>query len=466
VPISRYATPVRLRTVGAHLRAVLRLLAALWVAPLLVALLAGDLVEAGLFGAVALVALLAGRRPPPDPIEPKEALAVTGLCYPLLALAGAVAFLPRLGLLDGFFESLSGFTTTGLTVVRPQALPASLLFFRAYAQWIGGAGIVLLALLLLPGAGRAPLRLFLSERVEEERPGSVGDTVRAVVRIYAVLTAAGFLLLLASGVPAFEALLYALAGLSTGGFSPHADSAAAVPGAARAVLVLLMLLGATCFPLYTRLRGGGWRRLAADAQARALLLVIAGGAALLFACGGPPGRALFHAASAATTTGFALTEPATWSGGGKLGAIVLMVIGGAAGSTAGGIKLLRVLVLARIAYWLVLRHLLPREAEPPRERLAGQGEPWMLAGFVALYAGVLLAGALALAAGGHAAIDALFESASALGTVGLSTGITSPDLAPWAKLVLAFEMWAGRLEILPVLLVCYPRTWMRGRRVP
>jgi len=90
----------------------------------------------------------------------------------------------------------------------------------------------------------------------------------------------------------------------------------------------------------------------------------------------------------------------------------------------------------------------------------------MLAGFVALYAGVLLAGALALAAGGHAAIDALFESASALGTVGLSTGITSPDLAPWAKLVLAFEMWAGRLEILPVLLVCYPRTWMRGRRVP
>ena len=144
-----------------------------------------------------------------------------------------------------------------------------------------------------------------------------------------------------------------------------------------------------------------------------------------------------------------------------------MAIGGSSGSTAGGLKLMRLVVLAKLVQWTIRRSLLPAEAQVPLKYADApiESEPLRhLLGFTVAYVALIIAGGLALVLHGFAPIDALFESASALGTVGLSSGITSADLSTWGKLVLCLQMWAGRLEVLPVLVLFYPATWRFRRR--
>lgn len=468
-----FVTPLRPRVVLVHLGHALQLVAALLALPGGVALLLGEWVQAAVFAAVAVGALGLGlvvaRGGGLEP-DPREALAVAALGYLVAALAGALAFLPAVPLLDGLFESMSAFTTTGLSVTDPARLPRSLVFFRAWGQWAGGAGIAVLSVCLLASPGRAALELYTAEAARSTLAGSAIATARGVLGIYALLTALGFAGLLLAGLGPWDALLHALAAVSTGGFQPAPGPAAGGSGPALGVLIALMLLGALGLPLFGLARRRGLRVLVGDPQVRALGVVCAAGA-LLFLCGswpadqGPLAR-VFQAVSTATTTGFAVGDPRGWSEPARLAAVPLMIVGGATGSTAGGLKLVRLLLLVRLGWLALARVLLPRDAVLPVLH-AGQPVPSReledLTGLVALYLGVLLGGAALLALGGHAAGDALFESASALGTVGLSVGIASPDAAAWVKAVLVFEMWAGRLEIVPLLVLLAPWSW-RGRR--
>jgi trk system potassium uptake protein TrkH len=288
-----------------------------------------------------------------------------------------------------------------------------------------------------------------------------------VLSVYTALTALGFLAYIAVGMGPWDALLHVLATISTGGFSPYGKSIGHFPGPfAPLTVTLFVLLGAISFPLYYRARREGLGQLLSDVQVRALLLVTTIGTLVFWGFSGwrpselIPG--LFHTASALTTAGFSLSDVGTWPEGARALAIGLMVLGGSAGSTAGGLKLLRLILLLKLAHRLVIRVLLPEEAKVPI-KLHGVAVPdrelELVAGFFALYIGWLAISTLLLALAGFSLERALFESASALGTVGLSVGVTSPELAGWAKLVLIFDMWAGRLEILPVLVALYPSTW-------
>jgi trk system potassium uptake protein TrkH len=399
-----------------------------------------------------------------------EALVVTGLAYLVFALAGSIPFLPHAGFADALFESMSGFTTTGLTVVPLEHLPRSLLFFRAFSQWIGGAGIIILSLVVLAGSGLSWTRLYGLEFGEGKLVGSVFNTARLVFRVYSILTVAGIVALMVTGASPFEALLLALAALSTGGFAPSPDGVANVGGPwLPTALVVLMVLGAIGLPLYHLARREGLRVLVRDPQVRLLaILILAGtlwlwlGADLDF---GQLTASLFHAASSATTTGFSLSPEANWSQSSKLLTVVLMSIGGATGSTAGGMKLFRLLTALALVRWLVFRYMLPREAHVPLRvggTVIGRDELAYAFAFMAGYLLVLLLGGLLLTLAGHSALDAVFESASAVGTVGMSVGIANPDAASWVKMLLALEMWIGRLELLPVLVLFYPRTWLGG----
>jgi len=469
--LSRFISPLDLGAIGKYLGVVLQLLGVVLVVPALVALSLGEYSFAYLFGALALGSYLFGRLAAssrkPD-LELREALVVTALAYLTFGLVGALAFLPAANFIDGFFEAMSGFTTTGLSVLDVESLPQSLIFFRAYAQWIGGAGIIVLSLVVLLGPGRAAFKLYASEFGRENLVGSVIATARVVAVIYLGLTALGFLAFIASGLEPFEAAVHALATLSTGGFSPHRESIGHFGPSVAWAAMGGMLLGAISFPLYYLARREGPRRLLQDLQAR-YLIVLAAAAALLFL--GLEGwriealtPSIFHAVSAITTSGFAVSGVSTWPEGSKLLSIFLMIVGGSAGSTAGGIKLFRLILLVRLGGWLVVRSLLPEEAKLPVKYgglVMSNRELKQIFGFVALYLALVLLTALLLAFAGFGVTDSLFESASALGTVGLSAGVASPQLASWAKLLLIFEMWAGRLEILPVLIVLYPGTWRR-----
>lgn len=473
----RHISPLDLRAVRTYLALLLQLLGAALIVPFIVALLAGELRMALVFGGLTVGAIglgWAGARGRPASIELKESLVVTALAYLMFGLVGALALLPVAPLLDGFFEAMSGITTTGLSVLDLEGLPQSVLFFRAYAQWIGGAGIIVLSLAVLLGPGKAAFRLYTSEYGEENLIGSVVATARVVISVYSALTAVGFLAYVAAGMGPWDALLHVLATLSTGGFSPYPESIAhfATPWVYLAVTTL-MIAGAISFPLYFAARREGLRRLWGDLQLRALIGIWLLAALLFWGAWGwrsdglLPG--LFQAASALTTTGFSVNDAASWPEPVRLLTLLLMIVGGSAGSTAGGIKLLRLILLWKIAQVVVVRALLPDEAKVPLKyngvAISGR-EIELLLGFFALYLAIWLLAAVALTLAGFPAIDSLFESASALGTVGLSTGVTSPELVGWAKLLLVLEMWAGRLEVLPVLVVLYPGTWRWRRRSP
>jgi trk system potassium uptake protein TrkH len=263
--------------------------------------------------------------------------------------------------------------------------------------------------------------------------------------------------------------------LSTGGFSQHQQSMGHFAGTGKNTILfavmLFMLLGAVSMPLYYYMIYEGGNRLFRDLQARYLLALALTGRLLFWsAASWLPAKfpeSVFHAISSLTTTGFSISDPSTWDEKKKSLSIILMVFGGGACSTAGGIKLLRLIIVVKLATWAVLKSMLPAESKLPiryGEMAISADEIRHVGSFLALYAGLLCISSLVLIYSGFPMVDALFESCSALGTVGLSTGIVSPDLSTGLKLMMAFDMWAGRLEILPVLVTLYPGKWTLHRR--
>lgn len=467
--LGRFAPPLDVRSVGYHLAGLLGLVGACLALPALVGVVAGEVAHAATFAGLGAAAVAVGwlvRRAEAPTLSLREGLVVVALAYPLLALVGAVAYLPEAGPADAFFEALSGFTTTGLTVVTPEALPASVAFFRSFSQWLGGAGIAIVYLAVLAGPRSAASRLYMAEFEEGDVLGNVARSTRMLAAVYLGLTAAAYAALAIAGAGAFDGLLHALSLVSTGGFSPFSDSVGGydAPGVA-AVVPVFMVLGATSLPLlHLVVVQRRWRRGVGDVQLRTLAVLLAAGVAVHLAFQAwPPerfGSTVFHVVSAATTTGFVLDEPAGWSAGAKLATVGLMAVGGAAGSTAGGLKLLRLAVLVRLVRWTVVRALLPREAHVPLQvhDVAVREDDLRRTVAVAVCAVLLLfATSLALVGTGAAVGDAAFEATSAFATAGPSVGLTGSELATWAKLVLCLNMWLGRVEILPVLLLLRPR---------
>jgi len=455
----------------------LRLLGAVLALPVVISLIYREFAYSWIFGALALGLYLGGhlgsrRLFQPQALELKEALVVTALVYLLFSLVGAIPFLKGTSFINGLFEALSGFTTTGLSVLDPARLPETLLFFRSYAQWIGGAGIIILSLAILLRPGGAAFKLYATEFGEENIVGSVIATARVVLRIYLILTALNYLAYLAAGMGPFDGLLNAFSTISTGGFSSWPDSIGHYHSTAVSlVTILFMGIGATSFPLWFLARREGVRRFTSDRQVHYLLaLSLLGGLFLMIGFGLAvrdivPG--LFQAVTALSTTGFSTLGQRGLSAGAKLVTIVLMIIGGATGSTAGGIKLFRLIVLVGLLRWLFLRPLLPEEAKIPikyGDSGVSDRELKAIAGFILLYLAILIIAALILMLSGYGFTDSLFEAASAQGTVGLSVGVTSPTMPTLAKLVLMLLMWLGRLEIAPVLIALYPGIWFRLRR--
>lgn len=464
--------PLNLWAIFIYLAALLRPLGVVLVLPALVALFFGELIYAAIFAVLALTCFFLGRNADFKAIvlDFQEALVVTAAAYLLFAVIAALPFLPVTSFLDGFFESMSGITTTGLSVVDVERLPVSLLFFRAYLQWVGGAGIIIISLVMFLEPGKASFQLYASEFGRENLVGSIFATARLVVRIYLALTVIGFFVFLAVGMTPFDSLLHILSTVSTGGFSPYRDSMARFGevgvGLAGPAVTMFMVLGAITFPLYYILFKGGWKQFSRDLQVRGLVLLIASTSFLfLFFSSSRPDfvSALFEAASTVTTTGFSVSDPAAWPETRKFFSAIMMMIGGSNGSSAGGIKIVRLLLLLKMVHWSIQRSILPPEAKVVCKyggQPVAQTVIIQTATLFFVYLLMLVFSMFILSLYGFPVVDALFESASALGTVGLSAGITSAGLSSGCKVLLIFDMWAGRLEILPVLILFYPGTWL------
>lgn len=408
--------------------------------------------------------------PPVRPVQANEALVVATLAF-VLAAALLTFPLTAAGLtpLDAWFESVSGVTTTGLTMVPdPEGRSRAFLFTRAWMQWFGGLGIVVLALAL--AAGRPADMRRLSDAVGEEEAIDQGVRLHArrVLAIYLILTVLGIALVWAAGLPLYQALIHALAAISTGGFSGYPDSLARLDPWGQASLIAVACLGALPLALYYRTFTRDLRLLGRDPELRALLAALLIAGLLLWWLGRlTPAQAFAQAAFAQTTSGFSTLDPGQLDSSAKLVLILSMVTGGGVGSTAGGVKLLRVLILIRVIHLAILRAQIPRhgvlQSELGKHTLeSNQIEHALL--LLLLYPVVILISWLPFLRAGYPPLDALFEICSALGTVGLSVGISSPDLAPGLKLLLSLDMLLGRMEILAPLILLYPGTWTKGPR--
>jgi trk/ktr system potassium uptake protein len=415
------------------------------------------------------------RRPPPTRIQTNEALVVTAAAY---LLASAVMAYPMVaaGLPwpDALFESVSGITTTGLTMITDvETMPRTLVFVRSWLQWCGGLGIVVFSIALLMGNDVAARRLIDPVPTGEHLATTTRAFARRVAVTYAGLTFLAMATLAAFGLGPFEAVNYALAGISTGGFAPHTQSLAAIQGwPLRTAITAIGLVGAISLPLVGAFIRREWRRALDDAELRALVVMIAlicGALALLgLAIDGSASVAdrLLLGVSAQSTTGFAAAPPGELDAASKLVLMVAMATGGSVGSTAGGIKLLRLLVIVGLLGLLLRRAAMPSRAVAQlsvRGRPVSSEQALSMLAVVMLFPLAALVSWLPFLAAGLDPLDSLFDVVSALGTVGLSTGVTSPDLAPGLKAVLGIDMLLGRVEFFAMLVLIYPATWFARR---
>lgn len=441
-------------------------------------------VESGAPALVLGLALAALAHPRERTMRARDAYLVVGAGWLLASLAGALPFVTTgtLAPLDAFFESVAGFTTTGSTVMTDiEGAPRGLLLWRSFTQWVGGMGILLFAVAVLPLLGIGGMQLFRVEvpgPVKDKLKPRVAETARRLWAIYVGLTAAEWLALRLVGMDGFEALNHALTTLATGGFSTRDASIAAFGSPAiEWILIVFMALAGVNFVLYHRLLTDGLRSVTRDHELRyyAAMLLVATVLVVLALPGAHAGsleqavrNAAFGVVSVATTTGYGTADFEAWPAVAQLVLLLLMVLGGMAGSTAGGVKSLRVLLGFRALGVAVEKLVHPHAVRPvkygdravPDDVLAG-----VWAFFTAYFALAALAAAV-VAAAGYDVLTAVSSALTALGNVGPGLGEVGPfdDFAhvPGAvKAALALCMLAGRLEIFTFLVILQPRFWRR-----
>ena len=421
-------------------------------------------------------------------ITTREGYAIVTCAWAGTALFGALPYLFTGSIDDpvrAVFESMSGFTTTGATVLSDiQALPHGILFWRSLTQWLGGMGIIVLAIAVLPYLGVGGMQLFKAEvpgpTPERLRP-RITQTAKLLWIVYVALTALQVLLYMLGGLDAFDAVNHSFATLATGGFSTRNDSLATFSPYLQYVTIVFMYLAGVNFALHFRAATGKltyardqeWRFFTGAVLSAALLMTVVN-----LGAGGFPSsvagveraarEALFQSAAIATTTGFASADYEAWAPLAQMTIFALMFVGGMAGSTGGGVKAVRVLLLFKQTAIELRKHLHPRAILLARvgRRVVGEDVMANVVGFVVLYVLLFGAGALAMSSLGMDFLTALGASAASVGNIGPGFGAVGPtDNYGWmtspALLVLSFLMLVGRLEIYTVLLLFLPETWRR-----
>jgi trk system potassium uptake protein TrkH len=431
-------------------------------------------------------------------LDVREGFLVVSLTWLAAAALGALPYLfsgdPQVSRpIDAYFEGMSGFSTTGGSiVVDVEALPRGLAMWRQFSQWLGGIGIIVLALAVLPR-----LRVGGRQLLEHEMPGPeieslrtrIRDTARRVWILYIALTAALlglFLLLWATGVDEemspFHAFAHAFATIPTAGFSTKVDSIESFAPATQWLVILFMVLGGINFALmYRALVRRHLRSTARDEELRLYLALLAIGSFVVVTeiwtedvlSGWDAVRAgTFTAVSTMTTTGFSVEDYNTWPALALMTIVGLMFVGGSAGSTTGSVKVVRHLLLGKILRREIDQTLHPEIVLPVRLNRSVVEERTLRAvsSFILLYIGIFVIGAAVLAIDAArtglelSVLDAISVSASMLSNVGPAFGIGGPlgsfePFSDFSTIVMTGLMWLGRLEVIPIVVLLSRHYW-------
>lgn len=414
----------------------------------------------------------------------REGFAIVTLGWLSYAIFGSLPFLFSGAIpspIDAFFESMSGFTTTGASVIRDfDAVPESIFFWRATTHWLGGMGIIVLSLAILPFLRVGGMQLF-----DAEAPGPTTDrlfpriqtTAKVLWGVYFLFTFAEVLLLLLGGMGFYEAVCHSFATMATGGFSTESASIGAYPSLfIRWTVTFFMLLAGISFSLHLLALRGRVRAYWRSEEFRFYLGTLLAASAIIFlfnrslydgihanAC-----DSAFTVVSIATTTGFCTADYENWHVLAQYVLVVLMFFGGCAGSTGGGIKNARILLIIKQAYVQVFRLIHPRgvrvlklDHKPVPDEIVRS-----VLGFFALYIGIFVAASLAMAALGLDLVTAGGAVVACLSNIGPGLGEVGPaghygEIGGAGKTILSICMLLGRLEILTVLVLFFPSFWRK-----
>jgi trk system potassium uptake protein TrkH len=438
-------------------------------------------ISAALVGIFAFGLLLAGR----DRVrlDKRGALLVVSLSWLLTSLLGAIPFVVGAGLepSEAIFESTSGFTTTGATVlpeIRARLDPA-LHFWRMLTHWLGGMGIVVLFVAIFPALGVGGRHLYRSEapgpRTRDSAP-RIRQAAGVLWRIYLGLTVAQVLLLCLTGLPPFEAVVHALSTMGTGGFSTFNGSIGELENvAAELVIMVFMVVAGMNFALWPEALKRGPKVFLQHTETRVYLVLIATVTVLIAMVLMPSKVSVvealrhsgFQVAAVVSTTGFGTDDFDLWPTFAKLLLLVLYFTGGCAGSTAGGMKLIRVIVVVKAAWLALKRSIRPHLVQPVRvdRQVFGDQAVSEILAFMTLW--VLTAGAGAIAVALLDDVDgttAIMASIACVANVGPGFGLVGPTdnfgfFSPGAQYVLCACMLLGRLEFLTLLALLTPSFW-------
>jgi trk system potassium uptake protein TrkH len=445
---------------------------------------AGFLLTLAVTVALGLLMRRAGPGEGVDRLRRVEGMGVVAGTWLLVAHLAAIPYVwSGLEFVDALFEAMSGLTTTGATVFTDfSAYGRAIFFWRALTHWIGGLGVIALFVAILPRLAIGGRELFFAEAAgptDEKLTPQLRDTAVALWKVYAALTVVQAGALAAAGLPLFDAVCNAMATLAAGGFSPNTASIAGYGSATVDwIVTVFMFTAGANFALQYRAVRGSRIALAQDEELRVYvwIVLIATGALAAVLIGDGMGLAdavrhgAFQVVSVLTTTGFASVDFDLWSDQAKIVLFLLMFVGGCAGSAAGGPKVVRHLLMARLTFRELRRTLHPRGVLPVK--LGGRVVPeHTLRGvqvFMLFYLLTFAIGAAVVVALGADLITGITASIACLGNVGPGFGAIGPmenfaSLHPVSKVVLALVMWIGRLEVLTVLVFFRAEVWRSAR---
>jgi trk system potassium uptake protein TrkH len=403
-------------------------------------------------------------------------------CWLAVVLVGTAPFMLSglMGPVDSFFNSMAGFTTTGAATLTPEHLPSALILWRSLSQWIGGIGIIVLFVAIAPQAGFGATQMYTAEAatpLQERIAPRIRDTVKVLALVYGGLTLGGVIVLHLAGMGTFDAFNYAFSTVSTGGFATDADSVASFDSwAVDLALTAGMVLAGTNFAIYYVAARHGLGRAVGNAELVTYLGVILvstllitadlytsahkGSLAVMFR------EALFQSASLTTGTAFSTTDWSVWPPFSVALLVIIMAIGGCAGSTAGGIKAIRVYLLSRNAAQEMFRLIHPRAVTPLvlGDRVLPERTRLGLLSFFFIYVATMIVGTLLMALHNvplGQAFGSVFACVNITGAFPGTAGTPGfyKDLPATGKTILAFLMLLGRLELFTVLVLLSRSFW-------
>lgn len=418
-------------------------------------------------------------------LSQREGFIIVSLAWVLATLYGSLPFIfvdlfPSK--LDAYFESVSGFTTTGATILSNiEALPPSILFWRAMVQWLGGMGIIVFSIAILPLLGIGGMQLYKAEVtgpvIEKLKPRIV-ETARSLWIVYILLSVLEFIMLRVFGMTTFDAITHTFTTMPSGGFSTKNLSIESFNSPAiEWIITFFMIAAGINFTLHYALFHGRFANHKKNKELHFFLCLIFLSMVLItfsLQQGTEADfttnlrQAAFQSASIITTTGYSSTDFNNWSSFSQYLLVLLMFIGGCAGSTAGGIKCIRILLVLKIGYreifYLIHRHAIA--AVKLGGRTVPEGVLRGIAGFVIVYVLIFLIGVLGMFLCGLDTVSSLSAAASAIGNVGPGLGAVGPYenylfLPAPGKLLLISMMLLGRLEIFTFLILFVPEFWKK-----